>query len=172
MCFLNRRTSTRRKAKGRPRKRTRNVRRHLFHTSREWCYDAQDPRSILCHPFGDQTYSLWIQATGLNLTQFDDRRIHHSPPAGKTERFFTMRNVCDDYIGIHGAYPNVMPLLWVNSNDSPKRITPVTLLRNNCPNFAEGFDVNKFAGLYRHTPKPCISGSYWGLIPWHSAEKT
>ena len=28
---------------------------------------AQDLRSMLCHPFGDQTFSSWINATRINL---------------------------------------------------------------------------------------------------------
>ena len=130
---------------------------------------TQDPRSMLCHPFGDQTFSLWINATGVNLTEFHDQRLHHTPRAGKMKKFFSMKSVCDKYIGIHGSYNNLMPRLWKNSNDAPKNITPVTLLRATCDG-PKVFDVSKFRGIYRHEPKPCIEGFNWGPIPWRSKE--
>ena len=121
---------------------------------------AQDPRSMLCHPFGDQTFSMWINATRINLTDFDDRRLHYWPPAGKSKEFFTMTSVCDKYIGIHGSYPDLMQQLWVNSNDTPKNTTKLTLLKNTCP-LAKIFDVNRFQGIYKFKPRLCIDRPRW-----------
>lgn len=46
---------------------------------------SQDPQTMLCHPFGDQTFTLWINASTLNLNDFNDHRLHYWPPAGKLE---------------------------------------------------------------------------------------
>ena len=121
---------------------------------------AQDLLSIMCHPFGDQTFSLWINVTRLHLTHFDDRRLHHQPRAGKTEQFFFMSDFCDKFIGIHGSYPNIMPHLWTESNDGPKNITSLTLLNDNCP-LKHVFDLNEIGGIYRYTPKPCLDRPRW-----------
>ena len=124
---------------------------------------SQDPRSMLCHPFADQQFSLWIKETKLKLTEFNDRRIHHHPPAESIKKFFSMQSVCDKYIGLHGTYPKLMPYLWRNSNDGPKHITGLTLHRDTCH---RGFNMKKFPGIFKHEPKPCIDGIQWGSIVW------
>ena len=114
--------------------------------------------------------ALWKHAIGINnLTEFNDHRLHHTPPAGKMKKFFSVELVCDKYVGVHGSYYDLMHHLWNNSNDGPKTITSMRLLRDTCsvPNV---FDVNKIGGVYRHKPKPCIEGFRWGPIPWRSSE--
>ena len=132
---------------------------------------AQDLRSIMCHPFGDQTFSFWINATRINLTNFDDRRLHHQPRVGKTKKFFLMSDFCEKYIGIHGSYPNIMPHLWTNSNDGSKNITSMTLLNDTCP-LKQVFDVNEVRGIYQFTQKPCLDRPRWvgKLQVWKGSE--
>ena len=135
---------------------------------------AQDLRSMLCHPFGDQTFTLWINATGINLTDFDDHRLHHWPPAGKINKFFSMTSICDKHIGIHGSYPDLMRRLSMNSGDGPKPITPVTLLSDACP-LPKVFDVDKveLEGVYKFSPKLCLEKPRWvsSLKSWQGAQK-
>lgn len=134
---------------------------------------AQDLNSMLCHPFGDQTFTLWINATRLNLTDFDDYRLHYWPPAGKVNKFFSMTAVCDRLIGIHGSYPNLMPHLWKNSSDGPNNIPPVTLLKDTCL-LPKIFDVDKFQGVFKHKPKLCLDRPRWttGLKSWSGAQNS
>ena len=63
---------------------------------------AQDKNKMLCHPFGDQTYHLWLN--NMNKTYFHDSRLYHDPPASFSPLFQNITNVCDLYIGIHGTY--------------------------------------------------------------------
>ena len=133
---------------------------------------AQDLRSMLCHPFGDQTFTLWINATGINLTNFDDHRLHHWPPAGKINKFFSLTSVCDKHIGIHGSYPDLMSRLSMNSNDGPKNLTGVTLLKDTC-SLPKVFDVNEFEGIYKFIPKLCLGRPRWiskWLKSWQGSE--
>ena len=132
---------------------------------------AQNLRSMLCHPFGDQTFTLWINATGVNLTDFDDYRLHYWPPASKLEGFFSMTDACDEFMGVHGSYPDLMQYLWRNSNDGPKNITELTLLRNTC-SFPKVFDVIGFSGIYKYKPKLCLERARWVsmLKSWEGSE--
>lgn len=132
---------------------------------------SQDPQTMLCHPFGDQTFTLWINASTLNLNDFNDHRLHYWPPAGKLEKFYSIKNVCDKFLGIHGSYPDVMRYLWLNNNDSPKDITDLTLLRESCF-FQKVFDVNKFKGVYSHKPRRCLEKPRWVsmLKSWAGSE--
>ena len=130
---------------------------------------AQNLRSLLCHPFGDQMFSLWINATRIILTDFDDHRLHHYPPAGKLSEFFSMTDVCNKYIGIHGSYPDLMQHLWMNSDDGPKTITKLTTLNTTC-SLPKIFDVDKFEGFYKHKPKLCLEKPRWISGSWEGSE--
>ena len=155
--------------------------KHLVYMDESWAlfsedviekFLAQDLRAMLCHPFGDQTFTLWINATGVNLTDFDDHRLHYWPPASKLREFISMTNVCDKFMGVHGSYPDLMQYLWRNSNDGPKNITELRLLRNTC-SLLKVFDVNTFAGIYKHKPKLCLDKPRWDskLKSWQGSEK-
>lgn len=134
---------------------------------------AQNLSSMMCHGFGDQTFSMWINATKIRLIDFNDYRLHFYPPAGKLTRFFQITAVCNHFIGIHGSYPGLMKYLWLNNNDNgPKDIIKPPLLNNTCP-FTKVFNVYKFKRIYRLEPKPCLERPRWshsGLTSWEGME--
>ena len=123
---------------------------------------AQDLRSIMCHPFGDQMIAFWVKAAKINLTIFDDRRLHHHPPAANVKKFLSMSNICDKYMGLHGSYSNILPHFWRNSNDGPKNITSMTLLSHTCHR-KHAFDINLVGGIYNFTLKQCLDRPRWNM---------
>ncbi|KAJ7389237.1 hypothetical protein OS493_032705 [Desmophyllum pertusum] len=91
---------------------------------------AQDEKTMLCHPYGDQQFSLWLK----NMTKvyFHDPRLHHNPPASYLDKFKNSTNVCDSYIGLHGTYAEKMREFWLNSNDGAKKVPPIANFSTFC----------------------------------------
>ncbi|XP_078354344.1 uncharacterized protein LOC144638940 [Oculina patagonica] len=120
---------------------------------------AQDMNKTLCHPFGDQTFHLWLN--NMNKVYFHDARLHHHPPASFSPKFENLTNVCDSYIGIHGTYEKKMREFGLNSNDGEKVLDEPTI-----PSFSSfcrttRFDHHMFAAPYKYEPKPCIDNPIW-----------
>lgn len=120
---------------------------------------AQDKNKMLCHPFGDQTFSLWLN----NMTKeyFHDTRLHHDPPASFSPKFENLTNVCDSYIGIHGTYEKKMREFGLNSNDGVKDLDALAIpsFSSFCP--TTRFDHRVFFSPYNFEPKPCIGNPTW-----------
>lgn len=118
---------------------------------------AQDKNKMLCHPFSDQQYSIWMK----NMTKlyFHDTRLHHDPPASFMPEFREMRNLCDRYIGIHGTYVDEMRKFAKVANDSAKEIGTIPKFSTFCP--FENFDHRRFSRKYNFPPKPCIQNPTW-----------
>lgn len=119
----------------------------------------QDKNKMLCHPFGDQTFHLWLN--NISKVYFHDSRIHHDPPASFSPKFENPQNVCDSFIGIHGTYEGKMREFWLNSNDGVKILDGMTLPRFS--SFCEytRFDHTVFGPKYNFQPKPCIDNPRW-----------
>jgi len=120
---------------------------------------AQDKNKTLCHPFGDQTYHLWLN--NMNKTYFHDSRLHHNPPASFLLFFENKTNVCDAYIGIHGTYERKMREFDLTANDGAKDLASLTL-----PPFSKfcattRFNLRVFAAGYNFDPKPCVENPTW-----------
>lgn len=120
---------------------------------------AQDKNKTLCHPFGDQTYHLWLN--NMSKRYFHDSRLHHHPPASFLPLFKNTTNVCDSYIGIHGTYERKMREFDLNANDGAKDLDPLTV-----PHFSKfcvtmRFDHRVFSAQYNYEPKPCIENPTW-----------
>ncbi|KAJ7389224.1 hypothetical protein OS493_032692 [Desmophyllum pertusum] len=80
---------------------------------------AQDEKTMLCHPYADQQFHLWLKNT--TKVYFHDPRLHHHPPASYLDKFNNIKNVCDSFIGIHGTYAEKMREFGLNSNDGAKK---------------------------------------------------
>lgn len=120
---------------------------------------AQDKNKMLCHPFGDQTYSLWLN--NMNKSYFHDTRLHHDPPASFSPVFENITNVCDSYIGIHGTYEKKMREFGLNANDGAKDLGSLTIPSFSTFCATTKFDHRVFISKYNFEPKPCIENPTW-----------
>lgn len=120
---------------------------------------AQDENKTLCHPFGDQTYHLWLN--NMRKKYFHDSRLHHHPPASFMPSFENITNVCDSYIGIHGTYETKMREFDLNANDGAKDLDPLTVPRFSYFCATTRFDHRVFSEQYYYEPKPCIENPTW-----------
>ncbi|XP_022791584.1 uncharacterized protein LOC111330874 [Stylophora pistillata] len=118
---------------------------------------AQDKNKILCHPFADQQYSIWMKH--MTKLYFHDTRLHHDPPASFIPEFREMRNLCDWYIGIHGTYVDEMRKFAKVANDGAKEIDTIPKFSTFCP--FKNFDHRRFSRKYHFHPKPCIRNPTW-----------
>ena len=75
---------------------------------------GQDPDQMVCHKWADQMIGLWNMHLGLGQMYRHDQRLHHEPPSAYMDKFKTERNICSNYIGVHGSYPEQMRTLWKN----------------------------------------------------------
>jgi len=124
---------------------------------------TQNPQSMYCHTYGDQTYSTWIKDLKLNAEElyFIERQIHHHPPASRVDNFRNRTRICNSYIALHGVYGNDMKKFWnrrgpnVFSNN-----TGLVRLKGVCP-FKPTYNWKQFLGIYRFEPKLCNDPSAW-----------
>lgn len=118
----------------------------------------QDPLKMKCHPLGDQMVSVWMNE--LNLTDIlrNDVRLHHDPIFAKAPELQTHRNVCRQYMGIHGCRPTEIRSLWKRRGQYLKR--NLTLLEHTdvC---GKNFTWEAFNIFWRYKPKLCITDPQW-----------
>ena len=125
---------------------------------------SQKPEAILCHPFGDQTITIWEQSIRLdrNTLFHPETRLHHHPPASYVKRFKTMNNICDNYIYLHGVYKSDMVDFWKRRGNGRYNKYVHKKPKELCPH--EPFmDWRAFGGIYHQDPKPCINKPTWNL---------
>ena len=127
---------------------------------------SQDPRSVLCHPHSDQQIAFWLGSLYGNkssLIEFDDRRLHHYPPARELEKFKNFSRVCDTYLGVHGSSPEMIRNFGRDSGDAPAsifRFLALTRITETCP-FPNVFNISLVAGMYKFELRPCIANPRW-----------
>ena len=120
---------------------------------------AQNEGPMLCHPHADQQIMLWLSNI-LQKTYFHDTRLHHAPPASVVARFSNISNVCDSYLGAHGAYVKTMYYLGLRANDSAKEFSTIPDFARFC---TTKFDHRVFNPEWRYEPKPCKDNPTWNL---------
>ena len=120
---------------------------------------GQNESSMLCHPHADQQVMLWLSNI-LHKTYFHDTRLHHAPPASFVARFSNISNVCDSYLGAHGAYVKTMYYLGLRANDSAKEFSTIPDFARFC---TTKFDHRVFNPEWRYEPKPCKDNPTWNL---------
>ena len=121
---------------------------------------AQNESTMLCHPHADQQIGLWLDTISKKVF-FHDTRLHDSPPASFTRSFDNIKNVCDSYLGVHGAYVDKMRYLGLNANDSIKYVHPIPKFSSFCP-FTR-FDPHVFNREWRFDPRPCKDNPTWNV---------
>lgn len=127
---------------------------------------SQDPQRVVCHPHSDQQIAVWLSSLYGNkttLTEFDDRRLHHYPPARELKHFKSFPRVCDKFLGVHGSSPEMIRNFWHNSGDSPVmfiRSPKLTRITETC-HFPNVFNISKMGGMYKFELRPCIGNPRW-----------
>ena len=124
---------------------------------------SQDPRQILCHPHADQQISVWINSIynqTENLIHFDDRRLHHFPPARRIDKFKSVTCTCDHFMGVHGTSLAMMRRFWIHGNDGAKNVTALTDISQTCdkPNV---FNISTIGKPWKFDLRPCIENPQW-----------
>jgi len=121
---------------------------------------TQNESTMLCHPHADQQIGLWLKTIS-NKTFFHDTRLHNHPPASFTRKFDNIKNVCDSYLGVHGAYVDKMRYLGLNANDSIKDVQPMPKFSSFC--WTTRFDHRAFGPRWRFDPRPCKDNPTWNV---------
>ena len=121
---------------------------------------SQNESTMLCHPHADQQIGLWLNNISKKIF-FHDTRLHDSPPASFSHTFDKITNVCDSYLGVHGAYVEKMRYLGLNANDSTKDILPIPKFSSFCQN--KRFDYRVFNPEWRYEPKLCKDNPTWNV---------
>ena len=123
---------------------------------------SQNESTMLCHPHADQQVGMWLD--NINISErlhFHDSRLWHHPPASFSPQFANATNVCDSYLGIHGAYVEKMRYFGKNANDSAKDVFSMPEFKLYCPNTE--FDYRKIYAPFYFEPKPCKDNPSWNL---------
>ena len=121
--------------------------------------------TLICHPFGDQAVSLWIEDSKINVTWFWDPRIIHSDINHRNK--YLKPGICRDLMGIHAIYPKLMHNLWNimekdNKNEKSYHIPRIERFSNQCK-FSKKFDWKAFSDGYRFRPKLCKDNPNWNI---------
>ncbi|KAK3710645.1 hypothetical protein QZH41_001943 [Actinostola sp. cb2023] len=132
---------------------------------------SQNETTMLCHPHADQQIAIWLNDIPSRI-YFNDGRLHHYPRASHSKMFTNVTNVCDTFLGIHGAYKQQMAFFHRTSNDGKNNSFPqIPDFRSQCPYW--GFNWTVMGGPYRFEPKPCVDDPDWSLGNdlWRGAEE-
>eukprot|EP00794_Sanderia_malayensis_P017033 gene17033-18747_t len=122
---------------------------------------SQMPEHTYCHPWADQLIATWVDELRLPIVYHTDKRLHHHPPAEGEKQFQNPRDVCKNYIGVHGSYPTTMHKLWNNRGNYGLK-TNDTLLTHSMPcQVTSRFNWKLFVNSWRYEPKLCIQNPIW-----------
>lgn len=123
---------------------------------------GQNPDKMKCHRWADQMLGVWNEDLELPKFYHHDPRLHHDPPAQYVKKFKDEKNICEKYIGVHGAYPPQMRLFWKNrGNFVGKRGKTFDDYAAEC-HFPSVMKWNIFTPLWRAEPKLCKANPDWG----------
>ncbi|XP_028418599.1 uncharacterized protein LOC114544046, partial [Dendronephthya gigantea] len=127
----------------------------------------EENKTLMCHPYGDQAMSMWINNIP-GVTYFGDRRVHHDLAAeDKMLKYY--QDICSNFLALHGSYPLEIEMFWLNylNNGSKKKysIPPITY---PCGNMDKTFNYMSFAGMYNAKPKPCRNNPTWKIAGFYS----
>lgn len=128
---------------------------------------AQNESEIMCTAYGGQNVGIWLMDLKLKGVLYHDRFLHHTPTVQEKPSLKLIKNVCDKYSGIHGAYPGDMEILWGNRGSGDIYGVSRTLF-SHCAICSKKYVMNwqVFAGKYKQIPKRCIENPiYKGSHP-------
>lgn len=121
----------------------------------------QDPTKMYCHPLADQMIATWI--TQLNLKTFlrHDSRIHHDPPVRSIPHLMSAKDLCHNWMALHGAYPDSMMHLWSRRGGSNFSIKGNLQTNSRSMETSQPFNWRGFGGKWQYEPKLCIQNPNW-----------
>lgn len=121
---------------------------------------SQAQNKTFCHPWADQLIGVWVEETKIPITYRTDKRLHHDPPAEALVKFKTPADVCKNFAGIHGSYPNTMRNLWLHRGKY--NLKNETLLTNSVAcNLDIKFKWTTFHHVWRYQPQLCVTNPNW-----------
>ncbi|XP_065659766.1 uncharacterized protein LOC124817580 [Hydra vulgaris] len=123
---------------------------------------GQDPEKILCNRWADQMIGIWNNILNLPKFYHHDRRLHHDPPARDIDSFRTKKNICTEFIGVHGSYPIQMRTLWQHRGSSNyEKSSSLDNYSDFCW-FDSIMNWENFGPDWRVEPKLCKTDPDWG----------
>ena len=121
----------------------------------------QDPAQIKSHPWADQMIGTWMNELNIKDIYNHDPRLHHTPvltAIGNTEEKF--KDVCTNYIGVHGCYPRYTRLLWGLKHGVEYDGKGLEEHAHKCPT-GQVFNWFDFGHYWRYEPKNFIDNPSW-----------
>ncbi|XP_057300400.1 uncharacterized protein LOC130631683 [Hydractinia symbiolongicarpus] len=120
---------------------------------------SQDPNKMLCHPWADQMIAAWSKEIDMNDLFRHDARVHHHPPVRDLPSLKYKVNICENYIAVHGAYPEEMNLLWKHRG---AQLSENTLKDNAYVVYiSHPFNWQIFTYIWQYEPKLCLLNPSW-----------
>ena len=113
----------------------------------------------LCHPFGDQAFSLWLNDMQGMIYFADNKRVYHGV-AARNPGLLHRSEVCHSFISLHGSYPKEMLSFWqiASKEESGSYVLPP--VEDNC-RLSKTMRWKTFGGFYYAVPKPCRDNPIW-----------
>ena len=121
----------------------------------------QDPSCMMGHPWADQMIATWVQDLNLSALYNHDKRLHHGPVLKYLKNIPEMfKDVCTNFIGVHGSYPKYMRLLWTLRRENQNEVGSLDKHSVKC-NFPQVFDWREFSNFWKYEPKRLIDNPTW-----------
>ena len=121
----------------------------------------QDPQVIKGHPWADQMVATWVTELELPKIYNHDPRLHHEPTLLYIKNITTVfKNVCSNFIGVHGSYPKYMKLLWELRGGQEYRGVSLNEYTKVCP-YKQSFFWQLFLDVWKYMPKRLITRPVW-----------
>ena len=121
--------------------------------------------SLMCHPFGDQAMTMWINDIE-NVTYFGDPRVRHHIPLKSNDVAMKQNdtNLCKDFLAIHGSYPLQIERYWqsmiILAPLTGYHIPPVTY---TCGIKNKTYNKYSFRRVFYANPIPCRDSPVWNI---------
>lgn len=120
----------------------------------------QDYKSMMCHPWADQMIGVW--STYMNMTYLfrHDGRLHHTPIVKDEPQLRQTENICHHYMGIHGAYPKDVRILWEHRGPT-RSVTGNLIANSNICVIQRTFQWSYFTEVWKYEPRLCVDDPVW-----------
>ena len=132
---------------------------------------AQNPLTIKSHPWADQMIATWVSELHLPKIYNHDPRLHHTPTLLHIKNITgVFHDVCNNYIGVHGSYPNYMKTLW--GLRKSEKYTNMTLNEHTTQcHLPQVFDWQGFSRYWSYKPKRFITNPVWNTTKQDNGDK-
>ena len=131
----------------------------------------QDPARIKSHPWADQMIGTWMNELNIKDIYNHDPRLHHTPVLTHIRAIeSTFKDVCTNYIGVHGCYPQFTPLLWSLKTDKKLEKKELGAFSKKCQH-GQVFNWTEFSDFWKYEPKSFIMDPVWNTSKQDSGKK-